>query len=274
MPEGPEVKIIANELNILLNNAILNSVEILSGKYCHKKKIDNFEEFNNSLPLKILYIKTKGKMIYFKLDKDWYIFNTLGMSGTWSDKQVNHCHIQFNYTNESRENKKIWFFDIRRFGNIYFSNDKKYIDNKFNSIGPDMLSNPPTMNKFKELLKTKNNWNICKALMDQNIVSGIGNYIKSEVLFNSRISPFHKVIDLSDQQIKDLYKSIIYIINKSYNYQGTTLSTYRHVKGTKGDFSNLLEVYNKKLSKSDNYVIEKVKTPDGRSTFWVPTIQK
>lgn len=273
MPEGPEVKIIANDLKFILKNTILDSVQVLSGKYCYKRKIDNFKEFNDSLPLKILDIKTKGKMIYFILEKDWYIFNTLGMSGTWSDKQIDHCHIQFNYIDQTKNNKKIWFFDIRRFGNIYFSNDLKYIDNKFNSIGPDMLSNPPSMEQFRDLIKKKKNWNICKVLMDQSIISGIGNYIKSEVLFNSKLSPLNKIDDLSNQQIDDLYKSIIYIINKSYQYQGTTLSTYRHVKGTKGDFSNLLEVYNKKKSKTDNFDIEKIKTPDGRSTFWVPNVQ-
>lgn len=272
MPEGPEVRVIADELTNLLKNVNLLSVKILSGKYCEKKKISNFEELNIMLPLKILDIKTKGKMIYFLLEKNWFIFNTLGMSGTWSQLYINHCHIQFEYLKEDNNVSKIWFYDIRRFGNLYFSNDNLFISNKLNSIGPDMLSDPPNLNDFKQLLKKKKNWNICKVLMDQAIISGIGNYIKSEVLYRSKISPYNKVSDLSDQQLSNLYKAILYIITTSYSYQGTTLSTYRHVKGTSGKFTNFLKVYNKKETE-DKLNVEKIKTPDGRSTFWVPEIQ-
>ncbi len=272
MPEGPEVRVIADELNFILKDVKLMSVKILSGKYCGKRKIDNLEEFTMNLPLKIIDIKTKGKMIYFQLEKNWFIFNSLGMSGTWSPVYVNHCHIEFEYLNKNNKLSKIWFFDIRRFGNIYFSNDPIFISNKLNSIGQDMLSSPPNLNYFKDLLKKKNNWNICKVLMDQSIISGIGNYIKSEVLYRSKISPYKKVSELSDEQLNNLYKSILYVIKTSYQHQGTTLSTYKHVKGTSGKFSDFLKVYNKKETE-DKFKIEKIKTPDGRSTFWVPQLQ-
>lgn len=273
MPEGPEVKVIADQLSKLLCQGSIISIKILSGKYCGKMKLLNYDEIIKNLPLKIQDVCVKGKMIYIVFEQGWYLFNSLGMSGTWTQKKVNHCHIEFDYLDQNGDMKQIWFFDIRRFGNMYFSNDPKYIQNKLDSIGYDMLSNPPTLHKFNELLRTKKNWNVCKILMDQSIISGCGNYIKSEVLYLAKISPLHKIDDLSDKNIEDLYKAIIYIINKSYESKGTTLSTYKHVDGSEGKFSNLLEVYNKKQTKN-GYKIEKIKTPDGRSTFWVPNIQK
>ena len=67
MPEGPEVKTITDELDKLLNNKILVSMEILGGRY-KNKTLENFELFQQSLPLKINKVNCKGKFIWFQLD--------------------------------------------------------------------------------------------------------------------------------------------------------------------------------------------------------------
>ena len=41
MPEGPEVKIIGDQLRELLKDKILNKIHIISGKYCDKLKLNN-----------------------------------------------------------------------------------------------------------------------------------------------------------------------------------------------------------------------------------------
>lgn len=87
MPEGPEVKIIAEQLNELLSGKILNSTHILSGKYCQNLTLLNYREFKNSLPLQIIEVNSKGKLIFFKFTNGWYLFNSLGMSGTWTQKK-------------------------------------------------------------------------------------------------------------------------------------------------------------------------------------------
>lgn len=271
MPEGPEVKIIGDELKNILINTKINSIDILSGKYYDKIPLLNINEIRKELPLQILDINVKGKMIYFVLENGWYMFNTLGMSGTWTQNKVKHCHIELTFSNNDITDN-IWFFDIRRFGNLGFSKENKYILKRFNSLGPDMLSKPPSLEDFISLLRKKNKINICKVIMDQSVISGCGNYIKCEVLYKSKISPFSKILDLSNNDLENLYNSIIDVITRSYQFKGTTLSTYKQVNGQKGEFSDYLEVYNKKYT-SDGNLVEKIKTPDNRSTYWVKEIQ-
>ena len=275
MPEGPEVKIIGEQLSSILSNKTLVELKILSGKYTGKCELLNYHQFSKSLPLKIKKVETKGKLIYFILEHGWYLFNTLGMSGTYSDKFTKHCHLEFIFCDSKKNSQKcqLWFYDVRRFGNMYCSQSLPFINQKLDSIGPDMLSNPPTQKQFIDIYRKRNKINICKVLMDQSQVSGCGNYLKAEILYDSQISPWHIVEELSDTQLIKLYQSFKKIISKSYQHQGTTLATYKDVQGVKGNFSNMLKVYKKETTPHDEVVIRE-KTPDGRSTFWVPSVQQ
>ena len=53
--------------------------------------------------------------------------------------------------------------------------------------------------------------NVCAILMNQKIFAGIGNYIKNDALYLSKISPYRKVNTLSDQEKKTLYDKIIFV---------------------------------------------------------------
>ena len=275
MPEGPEVKIIGEQLSSILSNKTLVELKILSGKYTGKCELLNYHQFSKSLPLKIKKVETKGKLIYFILEHGWYLFNTLGMSGTYSDKFTKHCHLEFIFCDSKKNSQKcqLWFYDVRRFGNMYCSQSLPFINQKLNSIGPDMLSKPPTQKEFIDIYRKRNKINICKVLMDQSQVSGCGNYLKAEILYDSQISPWHIVEELSDTQLIKLYQSFKKIISKSYQHQGTTLATYKDVQGVKGNFSSMLKVYKKETTPNGKVVIRE-KTPDGRSTFWVPDVQQ
>ena len=75
------------------------------------------------------------------------------------------------------------------------------------ALGPDVLSEevlakPDLIERFRK----RNQINICKVLMDQKTISGVGNYICSEALYQSRINPYARVINLSDTDIVNLYQ--------------------------------------------------------------------
>jgi endonuclease-8 len=268
MPEGPEVKVIADQLKSILTNKFLTDFKVHSGKYLDKCKLENLEIISKLFPLKIIDIKTKGKLIYFILEKNWVLFNTLGMSGSWSKERKKHCHIELNYKNNEDIMDNIWFCDIRRFGNLTFMNNTELINKKLNSLGPDMLSNPPSVKEFINIYRKKNKWNICKALMDQSLVSGCGNYIKSEVLYDSNNSPYSIINELNDKKLTNIYRSFIKIINESYKNNGTSMLTYKDVNNKKGNYLLFLKIYKKKTTHKGEHVMKSI-TPDKRSTYWV-----
>ena len=81
---------------------------------------------------------------------------------------------------ETLDGKLTYYRDTRRFGTFkIFHKDNSTLDKKLATLGPDMLNDPPSFDEFVMRLRKKNHWNITKALMDQKVVSGIGNYIKA-----------------------------------------------------------------------------------------------
>ena len=133
MPEGPEVKVITEELNYHSSNKLLKNFEVLGGRFI-KNPIENLNEFKENLPLKINSVNCKGKFIWFDLENNWSIWNTLGMSGGWKINQEKHSHIKL-----SIEDRDLWFTDTRRFGTIKITNKPDELKKKLNSIVPGAL---------------------------------------------------------------------------------------------------------------------------------------
>lgn len=92
MPEIIEVRRYADFLKYHLNTKIIN-IRILKGRYKTHLPFKGYYKLNNMLPVKVLDVRTKGKFIYFILDNDMVIFNTLGLSGGWVYSKDNSDYI-------------------------------------------------------------------------------------------------------------------------------------------------------------------------------------
>ena len=103
MPEGPEVTVIREGLNSLLQGRQIFDLEILTPSRFSKKAPIGYRDFIASLPTRIESVNSKGKFIYFKFTNGWVMFNTLGMSGGWYHKQKAHSALKLFYS--SRKNK-------------------------------------------------------------------------------------------------------------------------------------------------------------------------
>ena len=103
MPEGPEVTVIREGLNSLLQGHQIFDLEILTPSRFSKKAPIGYRDFIASLPTRIESVNSKGKFIYFKFTNGWVMFNTLGMSGGWYHKQKAHSALKLFYS--SQKNK-------------------------------------------------------------------------------------------------------------------------------------------------------------------------
>ena len=279
MPEGPEVTIVAEGLDEILQGKYITNFEVTDNGRYRNKAPDNSVPFGDSLPLLVEKVENKGKLIYFtfssKKDK-FYMINTLGMSGVWKKRREKHTCFILEYISslEDKERReKIYFVDQRHFGTIKFLTSEEDLEKKLREIGPDMLNDPKMNYKlFKERLLKYKHWNIVKVLMCQKIISGIGNYLKSESLYHARLSPFLKVEDLSEQQFYNLYQSIRLKIVSSYNQGGVSVKNFVDVDDKKGQYHFTFQVYCEKYDKKGNKV-EKVVLDDKRSTYYVPVLQ-
>ena len=139
-------------------------------------------------------------------------------------------------------------------------------------LGPDILNEEVTFADWQQRFRKVNHYNVTKAMMNQKVVSGIGNYIKAEALYRAGISPHRTVESLSDAELQDLYRCSLWVIKASYEARGATIRNYEMPDGSKGDFKFKFQVYAQETDPSGRTVIRD-KTPDGRTTHWVKEIQ-
>jgi DNA-formamidopyrimidine glycosylase len=265
MSEGPETRLTTDYLNKSLKDKKIIDWVFSGGKYIENYP-KGFEEFDKNLPLIVEDVKCKGKFIYFILTnssgKNFYIFHYLS-TGSWQNNYEDHSKWFLEIDN----GRTLWFKDPKGFGNLVFSSNKKLLDNKINDLGPDIMRENFHLYEFKNLFEKYTRRNITSFLTDQGIISGCGNYIKSETLYYSNISPLRKCGEISEDEIELIYEGLRIISRISYNKNGLSLKGYRNPNNKKGYFEDNLKIYGKKFSKN-------TKTADGQITYWNPNIQK
>jgi len=249
MPEGPEVRKMGQNLAKLWSGKTLIETSVLSGRYV-KKPPTGIETFQASLPATVIGVGVHGKFLYAILDNESFIWFTLGMTGNFEKEQTKHSRVKFEFRDFTT-----YFTDIRNFGTVKFVRGKHKMIEKLESLGPDLLAEEVTDEEFLIRMNAKSKWQLCKALMDQSIVAGVGNYIKSDSLWLARLSPKRLVGDCSEAELINLKSCIRRVMLESFN---------------SGDWKFL--VYSKKEDRDGNQVT-KEQTADGRASYWCPAVQ-
>ena len=115
------------------------------------------------------------------------------------------------------------------------------------------------------------------VLLDQKIISGIGNIYASEILFHSKIRPIRLANSLNLKEISNIIISTKYILNKAIKKGGSSIRDFKNSDGNTGSFQNEFKVYNKENencpnSSCENKIIKL--TISNRSTFYCNICQK
>jgi len=128
---------------------------------------------------------------------------------------LNNLNVQF-----ITDKGSMFYFDSLSFGTLKIIKGCDHLDKKLNCIGPDIMEESTNLEIFKnQLTKPKNlSKKIGIVLLNQKIISGIGNYLRADVLWMSKISPFRIVKDLSDLDIKHLYNNSKILTWGDYDY--------------------------------------------------------
>lgn len=284
MPELPEVQTIINDLNKKIAGDVITGFWSDWPKTIKGISLDNFKkQIKNK---KILQARRIGKNILIDLSGGKTIYIHLKMTGhllvktspqlSPSKGEGENRNLLLTKEKVSRlagsdevENKyfddrvnqyihHIWqlgkdktleFSDLRKFGKIMLVDTDKVGELKeIKELGMDVMDKKFTLEKFKELLKRKINAPIGTVLIDQSLFSGVGNIYRSEILFEAGISPFRKVKDISEREIRKIYQAIDKVLEKAIKLRGTSDSDYRDTSGAPGGFQKVLNVYNRESS--------------------------
>lgn len=276
MPESAEVRLMMDQVVRLLQGRVLSRLEIRSGKYLtNKTHLDRscLTELQANLPRRAVAVRTRGKFGWIEFDNGTALSITFGMSGAIRLHDEAHCHIAFYV--DGAETPAFYYCDPRNFGNLKWMRMADLVRKVDKDLGIDILDDlvdqATVIKQWRKYGKGKSD-NIVVALMNQKILAGVGNYIKSETLYATRTSPMAKVSQLSDHHLYSMYLAAHKIAREAYEARGASLYTYRGSTGEKGDFQDLLKVYNRSHDPEGRAVI-KLDTPDKRTTYYVPEYQ-
>lgn len=268
MPEGSEVRLIGEALARDVSGKTLVAVRPLSGRYL-KKEPEGLGMLQARLPTRVVGVGVHGKFLYWISENDVFTYNTLGMTGHWTRQREKHSRVQFEFSDGS----SVFFTDTRNFGTLKFVPGRAALIEKLKSLGPDMLSERVSDELFTERLDRRPDWTLGKVLMDQSIVSGVGNYVRAEALYRARLSPHRKVRETGQAERSALRAAIQEVLTTAYTRRGASIKDYRDPEGGKGEYSGFFLVYNKGQDPNGNEVI-KEEAEDGRTIHWVPAVQK
>lgn len=281
MPEIVEVQVQVDGLQNIVGE-IIEKIKIQDGGEVIAKNDDNFIEIlEGSMIEKVFRI---GKYIVFELSKVqnqsnkrdfFYMLVHLGMTGGFLINKL-HPHERIIF---QLKKVNLYYWDIRKYGSILILDAdqlKRYIN--LRKLGIDALNASKyeiELSLIQEIYKPKNlKKHIKVLLLDQSIISGLGNIYANEVLFRSKIHPLSTPEDISWDDVKYLAAQISKVVNEAYKLGGSSIKDYANVYGEKGSFQKHHYVYGRKGKpcKNCNTKIERVQI-EGRSTFYCPTCQ-
>ena len=197
----------------------------------------------------------------------------------WIENDLKHLNVEFitNYKNIS-----FYFYDQLSFGTLKAvdcnTNGETILEKKLKELGPDLLDDKTTFELFKKQIRKKVNENkaIGNVIVNQKIISGVGNYLRADALWMAKLSPFRKVQDITNDELKLLYEAIVGLIWGDYNYKFAIKQKYiepslklpHHYNRDFFIYNHTKDIYGNIVKKEQLY-----EGSQKRFIYWVKTIQ-
>ena len=290
MPELPEVETVRCGLAPFMEGAVIDHVEArrpdlrfpLPDRFVKRLKGQTIQR-----------LARRGKYMIGDLSSEESLIMHLGMSGRFSidpkgpvkkkrrpgqfvqaqDCNPKHDHIVMELTGPSPA--RVTYNDPRRFGFMDLV-ETASIDqcDHFRRMGPEPLGNAFSAAALNEALKGRTGL-IKAALLDQQIVAGLGNIYVCEALFRAGVSPRRRAGSVSGRRGDRVYKALVDVLREAIEAGGSSLRDFAATDGELGYFQHNFLVYGRE---GENCVtcgqtIRRI-VQSGRSTFFCPSCQR
>lgn len=272
MPEIAEVETVRNTLKKQILGKKIKKVNVLYDKMIES----NVNDFKIKLiGQEFVDILRRGKWLIFETN-DYYLLSHLRMEGKYflksaGDPIVKHEHVIFTFEDDS----DLRYHDTRKFGRMNLINKEELSSVeavKKQGIEPGDIS--LTGEYLIEKLKNKR-LPMKTLLLDQTIISGLGNIYADEVLFRAKVNPLKSGKDLSIEEAQKIVRAAEEVIKEAIEMGGTTIKSYTSSLGVTGRFQQKLMVHKREDEecKECGTIIKRTKV-GGRSTYYCENCQK
>ena len=220
MPEGPEVRRAGDKIS----RALVDK-DIVESEFYYER-IKNKEELIKNINIK--EITTRGKSLLIRFENGWTMYSHNQLYGKWS--------VNLNTTKIiSTRALRVLFKTKKHTVRLWSATDidllptsEEHEHSFLKKIGPDVLDQSCCYDLIEERL-TSTRFHKKKAstlMLDQTVFAGLGNYLRSEILFDAKIHPDDRPFDLDKTRITQWAKSIKDISHLAYKTGGFTVSKY------------------------------------------------
>ncbi|MCU1677906.1 MAG: fpg [Frankiales bacterium] len=245
MPELPEVEVVRRGLERWVVGRTVSAVEVFHPRAVrrHLPGADDFAAAINGR--KIEAARRRGKYLWLPLSSGDAIVGHLGMSGQLLvvDAELPpgpHLRVRMAFTDGGRE---LRFVDQRTFGGLTVVRDSADLPELIAHIAADPIDPAFDDEAFVRALGARPS-GVKRMLLDQSVVSGIGNIYADEALWRARVHFATPARDLTEQQARLLLESARAVMLAALDAGGTSFdSLYVNVNGESGYFDRSLDAY-------------------------------
>lgn len=261
MPELPEVTTIVRELNRAVRGKVIRDVWTDSPKLIRPLSPAAFRRRLRGM--RFGRFRRRAKFILAELTRpasgrraDFLLWH-MGMTGhplyrdpkaevrsrkrrtAMADPMNRHVRLTFHFS----DGTCLEYADVRKFGKV---EAVRAVDLPYHpqlvKLGPDALELAEDPQMLCERLKTRKKA-VKVALLDQEVLAGVGNIYADEVLWKARIHPLLPTRRLTAGHCRALARALYAVLNAAIRAQGTSIDDYRRLSGTKGNYSDFLKAY-------------------------------
>jgi formamidopyrimidine-DNA glycosylase len=244
MPELPEVETVRRGLQHLVTGYKITQAQQLHPRALKSESIAPLESLQGA---KITGTNRRGKFMWLTLNRPYVLVAHLGMSGQFLIHQkdrpkATHVRAQFTLSKPLRAQELV-FNDQRTFGWLSVEETTNNIPASAQLIAPDPFD--PLFDKDAAIKNyRKRNIKIKTALLNQEIMSGVGNIYADETLWRAKIHPEISTADLSAKKISTIIDFATEVMQEAINQGGTSFDDlYINVNGESGFFEQSLAAY-------------------------------
>ena len=249
MPELPEVEVVRRGLDPYVAGRRIAAVDVLHPRAVRRHRAGSRDLSDALTGQRIRCVSRRGKYLWMPLD-DGALVAHLGMSGqlllpvvaTDTDP---HLRVRVRF---DRGDRQMWFVDQRTFGGLHLDDlvpdgQGGFVPASIAHIARDPLDPAFDDEAFTRALRRKDS-GIKRCLLDQSLVSGIGNIYADEALWRARIHYDRPARQMTRAQVTELLGHAREVMTAALAQGGTSFdSLYVNVNGESGWFDRSLDAY-------------------------------
>ncbi len=253
MPELPEVEVVRAGLAPAAVGSLITAVSVFDERALTRHPAGVVDFVNRLEGRRFTAASRRGKFLWLPLDDDESaLIAHLGMSGQMLLRSPDaaaerHERVRLHLEHPQHGELAVVFSDQRTFGSLavdaLITDGPSLIPTQVGHIARDPVDESFDDERFRRALARKNSA-IKRVLLDQSVVSGIGNIYADEALWAARIHPETFASRLSGPTVIRLLAEVRAVLAKALAEGGTSFDAqYVNVNGQAGYFAHSLNAY-------------------------------